>query len=118
VESAHRLIGWLVAAAALAVAVIAVIGWARPPLRRHLLDWAVLAAIALVALDALVGAVVVLSGARPADGLHFLYAALALAILPAARFWGGRARGPRASLLAIAGMVLLGFTLRLFQTGG
>lgn len=116
-ESAHRVLGWLVGGAALLVAMTALAGWLRPPLRRHWLDRAIVAAMALIALDVLAGLMLLLLGAAPSDGLHFLYAALALAVLPAARFWRGRGSGARATSMTLAAVVLLGFTLRLFQTG-
>jgi heme A synthase len=118
VESAHRLLGWLVGGAALIAALLALAGWARPPLRRQWLDRAILATIVLVAIDVLVGLALLVTGARPVDPLHFLYAVLALAALPVARFWGGRRRGPRAGLILLGAVVLVGLIVRLYQTGG
>jgi hypothetical protein len=118
VESAHRLLGWLVGGAALIAGVVAVAGWARPPLRRHWLDRSILAAIALVGIDVVVGLALLVTGARPADPLHFLYAVLALAALPAARFWGGLRRSPRAGMILLGAIVLVGLVVRLYQTGG
>lgn len=116
-EFPHRLLGWLAAGAGFITLAVALAGVLRPPLNRHWLDRAILAALGLVAVNIAAGLVLLVTGARPADALHFLYAALALAVLPAARFWRGRGSGAPAALMALAAAILLGFTLRLFQTG-
>jgi hypothetical protein len=79
-------------------------------------DRAILAAIAVVAANVLVGVVLLAGGGAPADPLHLVYAAVALVILPVARFWDRLAR--RRELAVGAGAVVLAaLVLRLFQTG-
>ena len=64
------------------------------------------------------GGLLLLSGAQPGDGLHFLYAVVALAVVPLARSFLGRT-SPRsaAALLLVAFIVLGAVTYRLFTTG-
>ena len=64
------------------------------------------------------GLILLATGARPTDGLHLLYAAIALALIPLARSFTGRARGRGAAALLLAAFVALGGVLyRLFTTG-
>jgi len=57
-------------------------------------------------------------GARPADGLHLLYATVAIALIPLARSFLGRANGRAAAALMLAAFVVLGGVVyRLFTTG-
>jgi hypothetical protein len=59
-----------------------------------------------------------IGGASPREGLHFVYALLALAIVPVGRNlsdgWSAR---PRGLAVAVASLVALGVLVRLFQTG-
>ncbi len=75
------------------------------------------AVLALVASEVLLGGVLWLSGARPAEGLHLLYGALILGPLPLASSFAAEAP-PRARswVLAVAGGLLLLFAWRLFAT--
>jgi len=110
-------------ALAIAVAVIGVvvaavaIGWdrfGRPG--RLAVDRAILLAIvaALVAIGS--GLLLLATGGRPADALHFVYAAAALVALPVARFAGVFAT--RRPLAVIVGaIVLVALVVRLAQTG-
>ncbi len=64
------------------------------------------------------GLVLLATGAGPAEGLHLLYAIVAIALIPLARSFRGRAKrravGP---LLLAASVVLGGVVYRLFTTG-
>jgi hypothetical protein len=73
--------------------------------------------VGIVALAAIVGVVVFVSGARPADGLHLLYGAVAILLIPFARsFLRGVAR--RDTLILLVAVVALGGVIyRLFATG-
>lgn len=64
------------------------------------------------------GLILLATGARPVDGLHLLYAVVAISLIPLARSFLGRAsdRAARALLLA-AFVVLGGVVYRLFTTG-
>lgn len=76
---------------------------------------------ATLALQAVFGIVLAGAGARPEDGLHFLFGPLTLLALPGAR---GIAAAPSASgrtrALVVAGgwVVTLGLSLRAAGTGG
>jgi hypothetical protein len=105
-----------VAAAATLVAAIALRAGSAPA--RAWVDRAILGALALVALDGLLGLTLVALGHAPTDLLHVVYGAAALLVLPVARY-AGRARELRRRALWVAGgsVVLLGILLRLAQTG-
>jgi len=61
---------------------------------------------------------VLVGGGQPHQQLHYLYAAIALAVIPIASF-GTRGRTPRlrAGVSAVAAIVALIVIARLFQTG-
>ncbi|NJD29925.1 MAG: hypothetical protein FIA92_16735 [Chloroflexi bacterium] len=76
------------------------------------------AATSLVIVGAASGLFMLASGSRPADGLHLLYAVIAIALIPLARSFLGRARGRGAgALLLVAFLVLGAVVYRLFTTG-
>lgn len=74
--------------------------------------------VAALIVGAASGLPMFVSGARPADGLHLLYAVVAIALVPLARTFGRGAagRGPVAFLL-VAFAVLAAVLYRLFTTG-
>jgi hypothetical protein len=90
---------------------------------RSAVDRAVLAALGGVLAADLIGAVLLVTGSRPADPLHFVYGAAALIALPVAISVGARGAGAGSSRVrrdawtAGGGLVLLGIMLRLFATG-
>lgn len=64
------------------------------------------------------GALLLISGSSPSDSLHLLYAGVAVAVIPLARSFLGRASRRRAGLLFLAAFVVLGAVVyRLFTTG-
>jgi heme A synthase len=79
------------------------------------------ATTAVVVLQAIFGIVLATAGARPQDGLHFLFGPLTLLSLPVAR---GIARTPRwtarthAVVVAAGWVMTLGLGLRAVGTGG
>jgi hypothetical protein len=75
------------------------------------------AAVSLFVVAAASGVLLLLAGFRPGEGLHLLYAAIALAVIPLARSFLGQtsARGAVALLLVAFG-VLGAMTYRLFTT--
>ena len=76
------------------------------------------AVVSLVVVGAASGLLMVAAGSRPADGLHFLYALIAIAIIPLARSFLGRMRGRGPTTLLLAAFVVLGAVVyRLFTTG-
>lgn len=74
--------------------------------------------VSIFVITAASGVLILLAGARPAEGLHLLYAVVALAIVPLARSYvrSMSSRGA-AVLLLVALLVLAAVTYRLFTTG-
>ena len=113
---AHRILAALVVAgAAIVLLVVIVAGVTRRPLR-FALDRAILASWVIVAAGVATGLVILATGGRPADPLHLLYAAVALLVVPVARFWR-RLSGVRALAVGVGASLLGVLVLRLFQTG-
>ena len=76
------------------------------------------AVVALLIAGITSGAILLATGARPADGLHLVYAAIALAVVPLARSFSPQASGRGAAALLLAAFVVLGAVLyRLLTTG-
>lgn len=76
------------------------------------------AVVAALIVAAASGLVLMTTGARPADGLHVLYAAVAVALVPLARSFVGRWSARRTSGLLLAAFAVLGAVVfRLFTTG-
>jgi hypothetical protein len=103
------LIGMVVLAVAL--------GWSRfgRPSRLSL-DRSILVAIAAMLVAIISGSLLFAGGARPSDPLHFVYATLALLVLPIARFATVFARR-RAVAVGVAAALLVALVVRLAQTG-
>ena len=77
---------------------------------------ALVVAVLIVAVAS--GLVLLTTGMRPADGLHLLYAVLAIALIPLARSFVGRWSARRTSGLLLAAFAVLGaVAFRLFATG-
>ena len=76
------------------------------------------AVVSLIIVGAASGLLLLISGARPAEGLHLLYAVIAIALIPLARSFLGRMIGRGASVLLLVAFVVLGaIVYRLFTTG-
>lgn len=76
------------------------------------------AVVAALVVGAASGLVMLAVGSRPADGLHLLYAVVAIALIPLARsFLGQGSRRVLAAFLLVAFVVLGGVLYRLFTTG-
>ena len=76
------------------------------------------AAVSVLVVAAASGLVLLAVGARPAEGLHLLYAIVAIALIPLARSFLGRANARAAGALLFAAFVVLGgVAYRLFTTG-
>jgi hypothetical protein len=115
--SAHVLAAWAVLLALVLVAVAAVAGLATGR-RRFLEDRLILVTLAVVAVAIATGGLLAVGGSRPRDGLHLLYAAGILAVLPIARFaWSSLGPRGRGWLLLAGCAVGAGLLLRLAQTG-
>ena len=76
------------------------------------------AVVSFLIVGAASGLLLLGSGSRPTDGLHLLYAAIAIAIIPLARSFLGRMRGRSAGAFLLVAFVVLGAVVyRLFTTG-
>jgi hypothetical protein len=76
------------------------------------------AVVSLLFVGSASGAILLATGARPADGLHLLYAAIALAVVPLARSFQSRPSGRGTVGVLLAAFVVLGAVLyRLLTTG-
>lgn len=76
------------------------------------------AVVSLLIVASASGAILLVTGSRPADGLHLLYAGIALAVIPLARSFTGQERGRGTAALLLAAFVVLGAVLyRLLTTG-
>ena len=74
--------------------------------------------VALLVVDGAAGLTMLASGGRPREGLHILYAVVAVALIPLARSFFGRASERARTVLLLVGFVVLGAVLyRLFTTG-
>jgi hypothetical protein len=113
----HVALAVLTAGLALVVAAVTIVGAIRHATLRFAIDRAILATEAAVALALLAGLPELATTPGPRDGLHLVYAVVALGALPAGRAWRGFAQGPRPMPIGIACVVLLGVLVRLAQTG-
>ena len=74
--------------------------------------------VSMVIVTAVSGLTLLMAGLRPTEGLHLLYALIAVAIIPLARSFLGRTRGrARLAFIAVAFAVLGAVIYRLFTTG-
>ena len=113
----HASLGPIVAIAGLAFAIVAgVSAWLD---RWHLVVRRLAPVLGgLLVLQVALGAIVLLSGARPSEGLHLLYGIVILAVLPlAASFAAEAPPRPYSGVLAVGGLVVLLLAWRLLATG-
>ena len=76
------------------------------------------AVVAILLVAAASGLVLLVIGHGPTEGLHFIYAAIAIAIIPLARsFFGGARERRQVSLLLLTFMILGVLVFRLFASG-
>ncbi len=117
-SQAHALLGQLAVVLAIIAAVWSIVlAITRRPAGSLFLGNLVWVEIAVV-IAAMLGAATAVSGAPPRDGLHLVYGALALALLPgAALIAAGRPAAQRPIVVAVASIVLVILLFRLVQTG-
>lgn len=73
---------------------------------------------ALGLLQAIVGGLMYLQGARPGDGLHFVYGGIVLLAIPVAYVYSDQARVRRdIIIMVIAALAVIGAAVRAFMTG-
>lgn len=76
------------------------------------------AAVSALIVGAASGLFLFAIGARPAEGIHLLYAVVAIAVVPLTRSFIGRAKGRAGAALLLAAFIALGgIEYRLFTTG-
>ena len=81
-------------------------------------EWFQAAVVGVFVVGAASGVILIASGDRPGEGLHLLYAVIAIGVVPLARSFLGRAHGRRpAVLLLVAFAALVAVLYRLFTTG-
>jgi ABC-type arginine transport system permease subunit len=85
---------------------------------RPWLEWGRRALMTVIVLQVLAGLFLYGTGHRPAESLHLLYGAAALAAIPFGSYFAAEAPPrPRAVVLAAAGVLTLGIIFRSFVTG-
>lgn len=117
-DTIHRVLAWTAVAGVVAgiawSAVLAVSGRSGGPAFERFQA----AVVSLLVVAAASGLLLLVLGARPAEGLHLLYAVIAVGLIPLARSFLGKASGRRATgLLVVTFVVLGGLLFRLFTTG-
>jgi hypothetical protein len=120
-----QLHAWLAVVAAVVAAAIVVLGvldaggWLARSQAKRWLDRAMLALLAVVAVAAVVGPIVLVLVGPPREWLHLVYAAAALAAAPVGRAIAAtRAPARMGGWVAVGGLVTLAALLRLWGTGG
>lgn len=113
----HVALAWAAAAAAVALLVVAIATAAGRTASYRALDAAILAQIATTGAAAIAGLVLPLAGSTIRDPLHLVYAAVALLAAPIGRYTGHGDARRIGRYAVVAGLVVLGSTLRLFMTG-
>lgn len=82
------------------------------------LEWGRIGLLVLIGAEIVLGAVTYATGARPDESLHLLYGVLLVGALPLAnRFAEEAPPKPRATVLAVTGIVMLLLLWRLVGTG-
>ncbi|MDQ2964767.1 MAG: hypothetical protein M3R57_02845, partial [Chloroflexota bacterium] len=114
----HVALAWAAVAAGVALLGIAIATAAGRTASYRWLDAAILAQLTTTGAAAIVGLVLPLGGYTLRDPLHLVYAVVVLVAAPIGRY-AGRGEARRIGRYAVvAGLVVLGSTLRLFMTGG
>jgi hypothetical protein len=113
----HHVIGVGVVVVAAGIAIVAIAGVSRPSLLPAVRT-CLRIAIAAIALEVVVGVVVVATGSRPQQLLHWVYGAAAVLTLPLALIVGRRLGGRDERVWLAGGAVLtVLFALRALATG-
>lgn len=118
VEAIHRVLAY----GAVALVVVG-IGWSalvvgRGQQRAGRFEQFQAGLVSLLIVASASGGIMFISGSRPSELLHLLYAGIAIVVIPIARSFLGRASSRRAGLIVLAAFAGLGAVLyRLFTTG-
>lgn len=88
------------------------------PLVKRIFRWLLVATAILGALQAVVGGLIFLSGARPGDPLHFVYGGIVLLAIPIAYAYSDQKRTRRdIIIMVIAAVAIIGAAVRALMTG-
>ncbi len=80
--------------------------------------WSLVVTAALGVIQAVVGGILYLSGARPGDQLHFVYGAIVLLAIPVAWVYSDQKRVRRDFLIMVIALVaVIGAAVRAYMTG-
>ena len=113
----HDKFGIVVTIVAAAGALLAVLALLRPHLMPAVRVYLRLT-VAIFALQAAIGIVVVITGSRPSQGLHWFYGAATLIALPLAMWIGSRIGAREEPLWVVGGaLATMLFALRAIGTG-
>jgi hypothetical protein len=113
----HLALAWAAVAAGIMLLAVALATAAGRTASYRELDAVILAQLAVTGAAAIVGLMLPVTGSAIRDPLHLLYAVIALVAAPIGRY-AGRGDARRIGRFAVvAGLVVLGSTLRLFMTG-
>jgi len=113
----HAVLGFAVMVLAVCGSVAAIVGLFRPQILPAVRTYLRIA-IAVIALQVVIGIVLVATGSRPQQFLHWLYGAATLLALPLAMSVGRRLGGRDEHVWLVGGAVLtLLFALRALATG-
>ena len=116
-EIAHRVIAYGAVAAVALGAVWSLALAARSRSGSRLFERYQWLVVGLFVVAAGAGAVLLVSGKRPAADLHLLYAAVAIGVIPLARSYVPEAGRRRTIVILLAFLALGGIVFRLFSTG-
>lgn len=88
------------------------------PLFTRIFRWLLVATAALGALQAIVGGLIFLTGARPGEPLHYVYGAIVLLAIPLAYAYSDQKRVRRdLIIMIIAAVAIIGAAVRALMTG-
>lgn len=88
------------------------------PLMKRIFRWLLIATASLGALQAVLGGLLYLSGARPGEQLHLVYGGIVLLAIPIAYAYSDQKRTRRdLIIMVIAVVALIGAAVRAFMTG-
>jgi hypothetical protein len=113
----HVALAWAALAAGVALLVVALATAVGRTASYRELDGVILAQLAVTGVAAIVGLVLPVTGSAIRDPLHLLYAVVALVAAPLGRYLGRGDARRIGRYAVVAGLVVLGSTLRLFMTG-
>jgi hypothetical protein len=113
----HVALAWAAVAAGLAFLAVAIATAAGRTSSYRLLDATILAQLGTAGAAGIAGLVLPLAGSTIRDPLHVLYAVVAVAAAPIGRYLGHAETRRIGRYAVVAGLVVLGSTLRLFMTG-